>query len=94
MPKGESFQASKSDRLLTIPDDINLPGDVRSRKRAEFDASIAQKELQNQVFSPSKNTHRLLSYAHTLWHCNVLGLCDNRAFSGEVLTVVSNPECP
>ena len=52
MPKGGGFQTTKSDRLLTIPEDIQFAGDIRSRQRAEFDALIVQKEIQQQVNFP------------------------------------------
>ena len=61
MPKGESFQTTKSDRHLTVPEDIHLAGDIRSRQRAEFDALIVQKEIQQQV-----NNLPCLSRPHAL----------------------------
>ena len=58
MPKGESFQTTKSDRQLTV----QLAGDIRSRQRAEFDALLVQKEIQQQVNFPPRlsRLHRLL----------------------------------
>ena len=62
MSKAEPFQPSKSDRPLTTPDEVVLPGDVRSRQRAEFDAAVAERHRQQQVA-----THPVLrvSFAET-----------------------------
>ncbi len=48
-PRGEAFQVHQSERFLTVPDDVVLPGEERSQRRAEFDAAMAGKERRQKV---------------------------------------------
>ena len=50
-PNGEAFQVKRSDRYLTVPDDVVLHGEERSRRRAEFDAAVGEKERRQKVQS-------------------------------------------
>lgn len=59
-PGGHPFQPSKSDRLLTVPDDIVLSSDERSKQRAEFDAAVAERARQQKVGRPV--SHQLLTF--------------------------------
>ena len=52
-PQGEAFQVKQSDKYLTVPDDVVLHGEERSKRRAEFDAAMVEKERRRKVW-PSK----------------------------------------
>lgn len=39
----------QSDKFLTVPDDVILHGEERSKRRAEFDAAMAEKERRQKV---------------------------------------------
>lgn len=47
--RSKPFEPEPSDRPLTVPDDFELPGDARSRRRAQFDARMAAKQKEQEV---------------------------------------------
>lgn len=64
-PKGEAFEVKQSDKFLTIPDDVVLHGEERSKRRAEFDAAMAEKERRQKVWTVYKSfiSHLALALA-------------------------------
>lgn len=71
LPRSKPFVPTKSDRLLTVPEAVELPGEKRRLQRAEFDAAKAERDLKQQVrpapFGMRRQTGALLRLCYAAY---------------------------